>query len=216
LRTPETSTDHIAAFRPPEGRGPVILRMFDWSNALRSQLPEWYLVSPRSESSAHPWPLRLDPAQTPVFAHNELLIEAPAAKIFSLLTGGDWPRFYPNGEDVRIPPGPDGRGMLGPDTEFHFTTFGLQQRCRVYEYEQDRVLAWNAESSVLLLPTHAFHVWLLQAEGDATRVITEEIQSGPAPRLAGWLGNAINPSLHASHQLWLQGLKREAERTKID
>jgi len=153
----------------------------------------------------------LDPRQTPVFAHNEIFIEAPPARVFALLTGGDWPRFYPNGENVQIPVGPDGRRTLCLGTQFQFTTFGLIQKSQVYEFEENRLLSWRAESSGGGLAIHAFHRWLLQPDGSGTRVITEEIQTGPAALLGRWLCNSINTSLHASHQLWLEGLKRAAE-----
>ena len=203
--------DPVASFRAPKARGPAMLRGFAWFAALRRQLPEWYRSSPRSEANPRPWPLRLDPARTPVFVHNEIFIEAPEAKVFALLTGGEWPRFYPNGERVQIPVGRDGRKTLGLGTEFQFTTFGLIQKSQVYEYEENRSLAWRAESSGGGLAIHAFHRWLLLPDGNGTRVITEEIQTGPGAYLGRWLCNSINTSLHASHQLWLEGLKRAAE-----
>ena len=206
-----SSIDPAAAFRAPAVRGPAIVRGLAWLSALRRQLPDWYVSSPRSEANPYPWPLRLDPARTPVFAHNAILIEAPPAKVFALLTGGDWSRFYPNGLDVRVLGGPGGRKALGPGSEFTFTTFGVVQKCKVYEYRQDGAIAWRAESTAGGLAIHAFHRWLLEPEGNSTRVITEEIQTGLAVWIHRRFGNALNRSLHASHQLWLEGLKRTAE-----
>ncbi len=77
----------------------------------------------------------------------------------------------------------------------------MAQKSKVMLYEQDHALAWTAES----LGTHAFHRWILFADGNGTRVITEECQNGLTALIDQFI---MNPGLHATHQLWLEQLKK--------
>ncbi len=170
-----------------------------WAWALRRHYPEWYRVAPRTQAHPRPWPPGFDPQRNPVFSYNEILIpQAAPAQVFHLLTAARaWPEFYPNASDVELP------GLhLESGTHFRWRTFATRQRSQVLLFVENAALGWTAESP----GTHAFHRWLLAAEGDGTRLVTEECQHGWAARLDYWV---MNPSLHAAHQLWLEQIKRQ-------
>jgi hypothetical protein len=210
-----------------------------WFIALRESYPQWYVPSPRSEAHPRPWPRRFDPRRDPVFAHNELWIaEVEPARIFDLLVDAEgWPRYYDDCARVEIKSSPvataarhmSGHGPLGITgailkaaavaplshlpasgtrrlrlgTKFRWETFSVVQHSEVTLYEPDRALGWTARSP----GTRAYHRWFLLPEGHGTRVITEECQRG----FVAWLDHHwMNPSLHATHQLWLEELRLKA------
>lgn len=142
-----------------------------------------------------------------MFAHNEIVIPgvAPEVVFGMLVRAGEWPRFYDNSADISSEPSPVPGALseLRLGSRFTWKTFGVRQKSEVTLYERARALGWTADSP----GTHAYHRWLLLAEGDGTRVITEECQTGPL----AWVDSFVmNPSLHASHQLWLERLKQVA------
>jgi uncharacterized protein YndB with AHSA1/START domain len=170
---------------------------------LKKDHPQWWKASSRSEVNSRPWPVaRVDPSKTPVFAHNETFIDAPPSAVFAKLTDANgWASFYPNARDVKLPAGST---ELTPGLRFTWTTFGAKQSSKVQEYEKDRVLGWTAKSPGTL----AYHRWILVPEGKGTRLITEETQRGLTAQLDQLL---MNPALHASHQLWLEQMKKVLE-----
>jgi hypothetical protein len=169
---------------------------------LKKDHPQWWKASDRSEANPRPWPAKLDPAKTPVFAHNETFIDAPPSAVFDTLTRAtEWPSFYPNAREVMLP---NGASRLAPGMKFTWSTFGTRQSSQIVEFEQDRALAWSAKSPGTL----AFHRWILVPEGTGTRLITEETQRGLTAQLDQLV---MNPALHASHQLWLEQMKQTLE-----
>jgi hypothetical protein len=59
------------------------------------------------------WPVGFDPAHADLFAHNAVVINAPAKSIWETLTAAAaWPKWYSNASDVVID---DPSGHLGED-----------------------------------------------------------------------------------------------------
>lgn len=171
---------------------------FGWFRTLRRRFPQWYETASRDLAHPLPWPACFDPKTDPVFCYNELLLPhiTPREVFDVLVTAQNWPLFYPNSDAVEVP----GGAKLQAGIAFRWKTFATKQQSVVELYEQDYALGWTAES----FGVHAFHRWILEPQGNGTRVITEECQNGFGARLVASL---MNPSLHASHQLWLEQLK---------
>jgi hypothetical protein len=169
---------------------------------LRRRHGAWWTCSPRSEAHPMPWPAPFDPARSPVFARNEILVAAPPPRVFAELLAARWPEYYPNAADVRLH---GGAATLGPGARFDWITFGTRQESEVTLFEQDRALGWTAGGA----GARAYHRWILEPAPDGTRLLTEECQVGITPRLIRAL---MNPGLHAAHELWLVRLRERIER----
>ena len=145
------------------------------------------------------------PARAAVFAHNEIVIPAPAATIWRiLLRAEEWPEWYANAQNVHF------TSHTGPDlrdrSRFRWKTFGMRITSKVLEFEPERRLAWDAHG----IGIDAYHAWLLTPlEGGGTFLVTEEVQHG---WLAG-LGKLLMPGrLERQHQIWLEELSRRAQQ----
>ncbi|MFT3841585.1 MAG: SRPBCC family protein [Myxococcaceae bacterium] len=166
---------------------------------LKTDFPQWFHSSSKTEANSRPWPAGLEPAKASVFAHNETFIPLPPDQVFASLTDATkWPTYYPNASDVKLP---DGKTRLEPGMQFTWSTFGAKQNTTVKEFEPGKALAWEADSP----GTKAYHRWILEAAPGGTRLITEEVQKGPTAMLDQLV---MNPGLHAAHQLWLERLKQ--------
>ena len=162
-------------------------------------------ATPRDSAHPEPWPAGFDPKKNAVFARNDIEIGAPLSAVFERIArAADWPSHYPNSADVRI----EGGGTdLRLGTKFEWTTFGTRQKSEVTLYDPPRAIGWTARGGGV----RAFHRWILEpaAGGAATRVCTEECQTGITPKLTKKL---LNPTMHAGHQLWLDRLKALVEK----
>ncbi len=152
------------------------------------------------------WPEQYAPARAAVFAHNEIIIPAPAATIWRiLLRAEEWPSWYPNAHSIHFV------SHTGPDlryrSRFRWNTFGLRITSKVLEFEPERMIAWNAHG----IGVDAYHVWLLTPlEDGSTHVLTEETQNGWLASLA----RRFMPSrLEQQHQVWLEELSRQSQRS---
>jgi hypothetical protein len=77
------------------------------------------------------WPQGFDPSQADLFSHNELLINASCARIWShIIDANKWPEWYPNAKEVKI----TGDTVLKDGTVFRWTTFGLPIESKVNEF----------------------------------------------------------------------------------
>ncbi len=179
---------------------------FGWFRTLRQQFPNWYSASSRSQAHPKPWPARFNPNTDAVFSYNEIFLPGvtPSEVFTVLVTAANWPNFYPNSDAVQLPRGE----KLQAGTAFRWKTFATSQQSTVELFEQDHALGWTAES----FGVHAFHRWILEAQEHGTRVITEECQNG----FGAWLvQRMMNPSLHATHQLWLEQLKSVVKPSQV-
>jgi hypothetical protein len=149
------------------------------------------------------WPDGLDPADADLFAHNTVVINAPATTVWEkLVAAAAWPTWYSNAADVVID---DPSGELRQDVTFSWTTFGLTIASKVADFVPYSRLSWYGNGDQL----RAYHTWLLIPRfGDSTYVVMEEIGMGEgAQHLA-----LTNPGhMHRGHDLWNVSLKFACE-----
>lgn len=152
------------------------------------------------------WPPSCQPERCSVVDHAERLVRQPAAALWPhLVRAGGWPRWYANARRVRVE---SDLPVLQQGVTFHWRTFGTEISSTVDLFEPPHALGWSWQGST----ASGYHVWLLQPQADdgrVTRVVTEETQRGPGPRL---LHRQLRPALHLSHVVWLHGLERRARR----
>ncbi len=184
---------------------PNAFEALDVNAQLKRNHPDLYRSSDRSTAHERRWPAGMDPVQnrTPVFARNEIELKQPPEKVFAALAqANNWSSYYFNAKDVSLP---GGASKLEDGMRFTWSTFGTQQKTTVKEFEPGKALAWLAESP----GTKAYHRWILEkTPSGGTRLITEETQTGP---MASVIKGKMNPALHASHELWLRGLKEQLD-----
>jgi hypothetical protein len=154
--------------------------------------------------SAHiRWPDSYYPGQADLFAHNAIVIDAPAGDIWTkLIDAAAWPAWYSNARDVFVN---DPSGLLGEGVSFNWTTFGLTIASTIAEFTPPVRIGWYGIGEEL----RAFHTWLLiPRDGDSTHVVMEETGVGPAAR---HLVQANPGHLHRGHDLWNISLKFACE-----
>jgi len=149
--------------------------------------------------SAHiHWPDELTPTDADLFAHNEIIIQAPPPRIWQhLVAATAWPSWYSNSTNVVVN---DPSQLLAAGVRFAWTTFELQISSTVAEFVPPVRLGWYGDGEGL----RAYHTWLLVPRGDSTYVVMEEIGLGAgAKHLA-----RTNPGhMHRGHDLWNTSLK---------
>ncbi len=148
------------------------------------------------------WPQGMEPKRAPVYARNEIKIDADIAKIWKwLCRAGLWPTWYTNCAWLKFEngAGPD----LAPDSKFTWKTFGTRVRSQVRVFEPMRALEWDARAIGL----RAYHGWSLEQTVDGVWVVTEETQKGPLPMVLRWY---LRPTLYRGHQKWVESLRRVA------
>ncbi|MCI4066764.1 SRPBCC family protein [Micromonospora sp. R77] len=142
------------------------------------------------------WPRGLEPERTPVHVRNEAWVPLPPEAVWARLVDAvAWPSWYANAHRVVVVDA----AALGPGVRFRWTTLHVRVSCVVDRWEPGRLLGWTGRA----LGSSGHHRWVLTPLDGGTRVVTEETQAGPVPRLAGrWLTR----SLLRWHQRWLDGI----------
>jgi hypothetical protein len=150
--------------------------------------------------SAHiHWPGDVNPDRADLFAHNDIVVNAPADVIWNhLVRASAWPSWCSNASDVVVN-APS--GMLGPGVTFDWVTFGASIHSTVHEFEPGNRIGWYGNAS----QWQAYHTWLLMPRPDgSTYVVMEETGDGASPRTLA----AANPGhMHRGHDLWNISLK---------
>jgi hypothetical protein len=78
------------------------------------------------ENDIH-WPQGFDPSQADLFSHNELLINASCARIWShIIDANKWPEWYPNAKEIKV----TGDTVLKDGTIFRWTRSGYRSKAR--------------------------------------------------------------------------------------
>ena len=150
------------------------------------------------------WPEGFEPEKAELFAHNELVIHAPAEKIWShIVDANKWPEWYPNAKNVKI----HDTDALQAGSIFRWTTFGLGLESRVNEFVENERLSWYGY--VPGSEPNFYHTWYIVPQTDnSCMVITDEVGIGPD---AAAFRESNQGLLHRGHDLWLATLKWVAE-----
>jgi hypothetical protein len=150
------------------------------------------------------WPQGFDPSQADLFSHNELLINASCAGIWSHIIDADkWPEWYPNAKEIKI----TSDTMLKDGTIFRWTTFGLPIESKVNEFVPYTRIGWYGYAPGTA-PSF-YHTWYLKPRGDACMVVTDEVGKG---KDAAHLRESDEGLMHRGHDLWLATLKWVSEQ----
>jgi uncharacterized protein YndB with AHSA1/START domain len=157
--------------------------------------------------SAHiHWPEGIVPEHADLFAHNDIVIAAPPAKIWEhLVHATAWPDWYSNARNVTVN---TPSRLLADGVTFDWITFGAPIHSTVHEFEPATRIGWYGETD----QWQAYHTWLLEPRDEGiTYVVMEETGTGLNPKkLAG-----SNPGhMHRGHELWNISLKFLCESTQ--
>ncbi|HEX6565063.1 MAG TPA: SRPBCC domain-containing protein [Chthoniobacterales bacterium] len=151
------------------------------------------------------WPSGFSPDEATLFAHNEVFIKASCATVWRhLVDAQNWPKWYPNAEDVKI--ANNQSGALQQDSIFEWSTFSLPIISFVHEFVPNSRLAWFGKSKGL--DAVFYHTWYLVPTSEGCQMITEEVVQGPG---AVTFRDKDPSALHRGHEAWLKGLKQVSE-----
>jgi hypothetical protein len=169
------------------------------------------------------WPTTLSIRWSEVFAHNGVVINAPAGVVWNhLVQAREWPNWCPFSGNVVIR---DGSPILQKNTKFTWRGLDLPQDsvpegrehlpqaldAKVIECVPERRIGWYS-CGIITEHGHfyvSYHTWLITPMGPKKCYVTfEEVASGQAARYAR---GAYPEIVHVSHQRWLEQLKRVSE-----
>jgi short-subunit dehydrogenase/uncharacterized protein YndB with AHSA1/START domain len=136
----------------------------------------------------------------PIVVHNQIVIRAPAERVWSLLTDvARWPSWYRACRWVQV----ESTGPVGPRV-FRWKAHPLVVRSTVTAADRDRfafvaeALGIRAERRFTISPSK---------DGSSTLVVSHETQAG----WLAWLGRSfLAPRLHAANQAMFDDLARAA------
>ncbi len=150
-------------------------------------------------SDSHPdihWPSGFSPDHAHSFCQAQVLVHAPPATAFGLLTDvSRWPGWVPGVTGAHS-------GTLEGTFEVRF--HGHRFEVFVGERVPPRRLGWSGVGAGVQL----YQAWLLTEVEDGTHVVTENVVRGPAAQSLDALAPLWARRLHA---LWLAQLKRLSE-----
>jgi uncharacterized protein YndB with AHSA1/START domain len=148
------------------------------------------------------WPERYATERVAAHVSNEITIAAPPAAVWAwLIRAADWPAWYPNAANVRLP---GAARDLEAGTNFTWRTFGVTVKSTVREFVPEQRIAWDGTALLL----DVYHAWLIEPRAGGCWVLTEENQNG----LAAVAQKMFMPNrMFGGHQVWLQKLRDKAE-----
>jgi len=136
--------------------------------------------------------------RAPVKTRVQIIIQAPAARIWGLLTNiKGWATWQPDISEVAIQAAP------AVTVPFTWSTGGMRIHSTIRLFDPDRAVGWTGRAFHI----HAIHVWALSPLPDG-RVLVETRES-----MDGWLVDRFYSSreLQDSDRKWLERLKKAAE-----
>lgn len=139
-------------------------------------------------------------ATAPARASARIAIDAPAARVWSVLTDvAAWPRWNAAVESVRS----DGTFEAG--SVFRWKSQGFTVTSTLVVVDAPLRLVWTGKA----IGTRARHEWEIVTTDRGVVVTTSETFDGWLPRL---MPRTMQRKLEATLPAWLAALKREAER----
>ncbi len=148
------------------------------------------------------WPDHYAPANCPIHVRNELGMDVPADRVWAwLIRAPLWPSWYPNSDNVELAGG--STTDLAAGLRFCWKTFGVTIDSTVEEFVPGDRIAWSSKA----VGIDVYHAWLIHETAEGCHVLTEETQHGWLARLS----NFLTPKrMVRFHQIWLEGLHRQA------
>jgi hypothetical protein len=138
-------------------------------------------------------------SDAPIKASAKIVIQAPAEKVWSILTAvNNWPKWQTDIKEAEM------TGPLKSGTAFTWSSGGTRIQSKIALVDPYKEIAWTGTA----LNATAVHIWKLERlPGNKTLVQTDESMSG-------FLLTFIYSSkeLQTINQTWLDRLKLEAER----
>ena len=135
----------------------------------------------------------------PAVATHELLINAPAQIIWSLVAEIDrWPSWNPAVKSAKL------NGAFEVGTTFDWKSGGISIVSTLQKIEPTSKLVWTGKA----IGTRAIHVWSFQNTPAGVLVCTSESFEG---WLVSLMRKAMQKTLDESLVAWLNELKRRAE-----
>jgi Polyketide cyclase / dehydrase and lipid transport len=151
------------------------------------------------------WPKGFAPADADLFSHNELFINASCQRVWRhIVEATKWPEWYPNSKAVKVLG--DGGSVLGDNSVFRWTTFGLPLESRINEFVPFSRIGWFGYAPGTA-PSF-YHTWYLTQEDAGCRVVTDEVGKGES---AIHFRQTDESAMHRGHDLWLATLKWVSE-----
>ena len=135
----------------------------------------------------------------PAVATHELLIKAPAQRIWSLVAEIDrWPSWNPAVKSAKL------NGGFEVGTTFNWKSGGISIVSTLQEIQPTTKLVWTG----MAIGTRAIHVWSLQSTPTGVLVCTSESFEG---WIVSLMRKSMQKTLDESLVAWLNELKRRAE-----
>ena len=150
------------------------------------------------------WPSGFSPKTADLYAHNEIVIDAPVGVVFRHIQEAEkWPDWYSNSQHVVVH---SDDKLLKKDTEWDWDTFGVHIKSRVNEFEVNSRIGWFGNGTGM----RAYHTWYLIPLGNnKTHVVMEECVYGSGAKDLRQKDPAV---MHRGHELWDTTLKALSEK----
>jgi len=136
----------------------------------------------------------------PLVARREIFIDAPIEAVWRILSDiPRWPAWQPDITSMRL------EGDLQPGAVFRWKALGSTLSAQLQAVEPPRQIGWISHTAGM----KSTHIYMLEAHGARTRVVTEESLAGWVPRVH----KALTPHfLEDLLQSSLERLKQQVER----
>ena len=115
----------------------------------------------------------------------------------ALIDAARWPDFYANARNVRVD------GLLREGLTFRWTTLGVPVTTTITVCEPPHRLTWRGDTWY----GRGCHTWIFEPTDAGCHLVTEEVQRGLVPTIAGF---HLQRQLLHWHQRWLEGLVEAA------
>ncbi len=150
------------------------------------------------------WPSGFSPRTADLYAHNEIMIDAPIGVVFRHIQEAEkWPEWYSNSQNVVIH---SNDKLLKKDTEWDWDTFGVHIKSHINEFVVNRRIGWFGNGTGM----RAYHTWYLRPMGEnRTLVVMEECVYGAGAKDLRQKDPAV---MHRGHELWNNTLKALSEK----
>ena len=136
----------------------------------------------------------------PAFAEGEVLVDAPRAIVWAVLTDfARWPNWSPGVTVVTID------GAVEPGTTFRWKSGRNTIKSQLADVDVPVAISWTGRTTGI----KAVHAYQLDERGAGTIVRTQESWSGVVVRL---LGRTLRSTLQTATDDGLAALKAESER----